>query len=408
MNARKLLVLDASFSYEMIVDRGLESTVTCRDLDGYFEHVWSVHPFASLVNTAAWDRRFGSPTVFNMSERHTFIEGKVGAFAFLGKFPAINFLLSQLHMFVYLFRLIGKENISVIRVGDALYLGLLGLILSKSRRIPIVVRVGANNERIRITTNRAIMPKLFRFKWLERQIEQFFFRRADLVAGVNSDNLSYAIDSGADPEKCTIFRYGNLINAAHFQEPAKRPLPDNFGIAHPFLLCISRLELVKKVDDVVRVLAFVRDCGFEVQAYLVGDGAERENIKNLAFELGVADHLIFFGNKDQLWLSAMIPRAAVVLSPCTGRALTEAALGAAPVVAYDIDWQSEMIESGSTGELVPFGDWQSMAAAVVKLLGDPPYSQTLGANLRALTLEMMNPINLDNHERQQYSELLQS
>ena len=37
----------------------------------------------------------------------------------------------------------------------------------------------------------------------------------------------------------------------------------------------------------------------------------------------------------------------------TGRALAEAALGGVPIVAYDIDWHSEAVETGVTGELVP-------------------------------------------------------
>ena len=52
--SRKLLVIDTSFSLEAIKERGLEYSVRCRDLDGFFRHVWSVHPFSSLVTSDAW------------------------------------------------------------------------------------------------------------------------------------------------------------------------------------------------------------------------------------------------------------------------------------------------------------------------------------------------------------------
>ena len=45
----KLLVLDTSFTFEAIRQRKLEHSVTCRDLDGFFTHVWTVHPFATLL-----------------------------------------------------------------------------------------------------------------------------------------------------------------------------------------------------------------------------------------------------------------------------------------------------------------------------------------------------------------------
>jgi len=45
----RLIVIDSSFSYLAIKTRKLEHSITCRDLDGFFDHVWSVHPFASLL-----------------------------------------------------------------------------------------------------------------------------------------------------------------------------------------------------------------------------------------------------------------------------------------------------------------------------------------------------------------------
>ena len=44
-----LLFIDTAFSYESIINRGLENTINYTDLNSYFNHVWFVHPFASLV-----------------------------------------------------------------------------------------------------------------------------------------------------------------------------------------------------------------------------------------------------------------------------------------------------------------------------------------------------------------------
>jgi glycosyltransferase involved in cell wall biosynthesis len=165
--------------------------------------------------------------------------------------------------------------------------------------------------------------------------------------------------------------------------------------------------LVKKVDDVIRVLAEVRANGFDVKALLVGDGRERDKLALLAKEIGVSEHVIFCGNRDQSWMSSIIPHAAVVISPHTGRALTEAALGGAAIAAYNVDWQGELIETGVTGELVPFGDWRALSAATIKLLNDPTYALNLAANVREKVLKMMDPAKLNEHERQQFLEILQ-
>jgi glycosyltransferase involved in cell wall biosynthesis len=377
-------------------------------LDGYFEHVWSVHPFASLVSSKDWSPEFGRPVAHFVSNQHTFIEGKVGLIANLKKYAKVNFFLAQLDILIFLIKLIRKEKISVIRTGDPLYLGAFGFLLSRLTLIPLVVRVGSNNEKIRESTGKCIMPRLFKTMKQERLVEKFVLSRADLVAGANKDNLQFAINSGAEPNKCTLFRYGNLIDPAHFVAPSKRPSADMFNSGGPFLMCIARLEPVKKVDDVVRVLAEVRKSGFDVQALLVGDGSEREKLEQLAGQLGVLGQVRFCGNRDQRWLSSTIPCAAVILSPHTGRALTEAALGAVPIAAYDVDWQSELIVTGITGELVPFGDWRALATSTIKLISDQNYAHRVGENLRKKVLEMMDPDKLDEYERQQYEKLLQA
>ena len=88
------------------------------------------------------------------------------------------------------------------------------------------------------------------------------------------------------------------------------------------------------------------------------------------------------------------------------RALTEAALAAAPVAAYDVDWQAELVVSGTTGELVPYRDWLAMAAAVRRLLSDPGRARSLGVSARERVLTMMSPEALNQHEREQYARLL--
>jgi glycosyltransferase involved in cell wall biosynthesis len=226
------------------------------------------------------------------------------------------------------------------------------------------------------------------------------------VAGANIDNLKFAINSGANPSKCTLFRYGNLIDPLHFINPSERKI--NYDILNQelFILCIARLELVKKIDDVIRVLAKIRKQGIEIKLLLVGEGREQEKLIFLATELNVFDYVIFCGNKDQQWLSSIIPKATIVISPHTGRALTEAALGGAPIAAYDIDWQSELIEQGITGELVPYGDWNKLAESAIKLIRDKEYAREMGYNLRVKTLELMDPIILNNHERIHYTKII--
>lgn len=407
---KNLLVLDTSYSLEDIIQRGILKSVTCRDLDGYFKHVWTVHPFATIVTSADWTPKFGLPVTHQLNSSHTFIEGKIGRFSWLKIISPLNFMMGQIELFFILKRLIKKEKISVIRSGDMLYLGLFSWLLSRCCKIPFIVRVGGNNDKVFETTGQPIMKRLFFNRKIEKRVERFVLSRADLVAGANQDNLNFALANGARKEYSTIFRYGNLLYDGHFTEPEKRTegqsLLEELGIKRgKYLLYIGRLEKVKQPDHVVLALAAVRKKGYNVKALLVGGGTMTKDLIEMATALGIKDHVFFAGNQNQDWLSRVIPLASVVLSPHTGRALSEAALCCVPIVAYDIDWQAELIENEVTGLLITYPNLNKFSEAVERFLKDDVFAKKMATALRAKAMDMLDPQKLNEHEIREYKAL---
>lgn len=407
---RALLVLDASYTLEMIRERGLEASVTCRDLDGFFDRVYSVHPFASMLASPEWTARTGKPVWHRLNDRHTFIEGKVGRFGWLSWLFPFNFLIAQVGLFVTLLKLIRRENVAVIRVGDPLYLGLFGLALRAFTKVPMLIRVNGNNDKVRESTGRPLYPRFFRSIALEQRVERFVLPRADVIAAPNQDNVDFSIRGGARPERCTIFRYGNLLAPEHRTPPAERGLDqalfDRLGIEPGrFMLCIGRLGAVKFPDDAVRVLAAVNTAGHPAQLFFAGDGEMKAELQALADSLGVGDRVVFGGNQDQKALAQLNAHCALVISPLTGRALSESALGGAPIVAYDLDWQGDLVRDGETGALVPFRDVAALGKAAIAMFDDPAKARELGAAARERALAMLDPVALDAHERETYARL---
>jgi glycosyltransferase involved in cell wall biosynthesis len=411
---RKLLVFDTSYSLEAVRQRGQEKPILCRDLDGFFDHVWSVHPFATLVTSDEWGPRFGRPDIYPLAPRHTVVEGKVGRFAWLNWFPALNFLISQLDLLLFLRRLIRDRRISAIRSPSPLYVGLFSLLLARITSLPLVIRVGANHDELRKFTGKPIEARLMRNSRIEETVERFALRRADLVAGANQNNLDFALANGARPDRSTLFRYGNLIDPMHFVDPATRSadpaLLEDLGVdGERFIISIGRLEdsaSMKHPEDIVQILKILNDNGANIKGVIVGKGPMRNRIEALALELGVKDRLVMAGSRDQKWLAHILPSAAVHVCPHGGRALSEAALAAVPTVAYDIDWQRELIETGKTGILVEYRNLPELAAATKRMLDNPAMAAELGKNLRSRALEMLDPEQLNEHERQEYGKLL--
>ncbi len=409
--SRALLVLDASYTLEMIRERGLEASVTCRDLDGFFEHVWSVHPFASLLTSPGWSPRWGSPVRHELEPRHTFIEGKIGRFSWLSWLFPVNFLIAQMGLFIMLVRLIRRENVAVIRVGDPDYLGLFGIALRAVTGRPMLIRVNGNNDKVRENTGKPLYPRLFRTIAMEKRVEHFVLPRADAIAAPNQDNVDFAVANGAKADRTTIFRYGNLLAPEHRIPPADRgtdqALFAGLGIEPgQYMLCIGRLQAVKFPDDAVRVLGGLAARGRAVKLFFAGDGEMRDELAALARTLGVEGQVVFGGNQNQHALAQLNAHCALVLSPLTGRALSECALGAAALVAYDLDWQGDLVRNGETGALVPFRDVAALTDAAEAMLADPKRARKLGVAARARAMAMLDPAVLDQHERDSYDRLL--
>lgn len=408
---RRMLILDPAYTHRMMVERGNASTVTGRDLGGFFDHVWTIHPLSGLVETDA-GARVGPLEAHELAPRHTFVDGKIGRYRWPRVLAPLNFLLAQLQVVRRAMRIVKREQVDIIRSEEAWYCGLMALLIARLTRRPLMVGVWGNPAEMRRSTGTPVMPRLFRKIWIEELVERAVLRSADMVMVQNEDNRRFVLSNGVPEERTAIFRLGNLLHRCHFADVATRspPIEDlrALGIEEgdQLLLCVSRLAALKLTDHVVAVMGQLKDRHPRAKLLFLGDGPQRPELELQAEALGVGDRVIFAGNRDQQWMANLVPLAAVVVSPLKGRALAEAALGGAPVAAYDLDWHGELIVSGETGELVPARDVDALADAVDRLLSDPVRARRLGENVRRATIEMMDPDRVDEAQRLVYEQVL--
>ncbi|HEY0327421.1 MAG TPA: glycosyltransferase family 4 protein [Allosphingosinicella sp.] len=410
-DALKMLVFDMSYTLQIIRERQLEGPILARDLDGFFAHVWNVHPIDTIFDPSGSSERSGRPEVVALAPRHTFIRGRMERYRWPRLLKPLNFILAQMSLLRMLRRLIRREGIEVIRAEDSWYCGLLALYLARRTRLPLIIGVWGNPGTIRAATGRPLMPRLFRKIWVEELVERIVLRSADRVIAQNEDNRRFVVSMGVRPEKARLFRLGNIVHPIHFEDPAGREdgKPDLAELGLPdsqVLLIISRLEPLKFNEDAVRALGLVKDSCPRAALLFAGDGSQRAELAKLAESLGVGDRVVFAGNRDQQWLARVVPHVSAVICPLTGRALAEAGLGGVPLIAYDVDWHSEIVESGVTGELVAHRDVEAMARAIERLLGNPDDARRLGSACRARIAEMMDPASLNQIQRGEYLELL--
>jgi glycosyltransferase involved in cell wall biosynthesis len=117
-------------------------------------------------------------------------------------------------------------------------------------------------------------------------------------------------------------------------------------------------------------------------AYLliVGEGSRLDALEGLARDLRIAHRVVFTGRRDDVPAVTAALDVAVLPSyrEAQGLSILEALALSRPVVASNVGGIPEMITDGVNGLLVPPHDPDALAGAIVRLLRDHPYADTLG------------------------------
>lgn len=392
----KLLYIDSSYTLKQIRSRGLDQVLAIRLCDGYFDQVWSAHPVDAHPADDPDIAPIGPPVFERLSDDHVYVRGRYGRYPFLARIAPLNALLALWSFVRALIRLVRSEKIAIIRAGDPLLCGLIGWIVAKRTSAKLVVRINGDHDMLRANTGVPINPSLFRSAVVENWVERMVLSRADHVVVPSRNYGDFAIRKGTSPERVSVIRYGNLIDSRHLSEPAHRGEPENAVLAEtleasPWMVHVGRLLPLKHAEDCYEVLQQLAARDRKVGLLLIGDGPLRETIARRAEADGLAERVLFLGNINQNAIARILPRCTLALSPLTGRALAEVAFAAIPIVAYDLDWQGEVVETDVTGFLVPAGDTAAMARGAGRLLGDAALCRTLGAEARRRALDLLEP-----------------
>jgi N-acetyl-alpha-D-glucosaminyl L-malate synthase BshA len=161
------------------------------------------------------------------------------------------------------------------------------------------------------------------------------------------------------------------------------------GERAPILVHNSNFRPLKRVDDVVRVLAAVRR-RVPARLLLIGDGPERSRVEALVRELGLGEAVRFLGMQRNF--VDVLQSADLFLLPSQiesfGLAALEALACGVPVVASRTGGVPEVVADGEVGLLFEVGDVEAMAGGVVRLLEDAALWARMSAAARARALAL--------------------
>ncbi|MEJ2457715.1 MAG: glycosyltransferase family 1 protein [Novosphingobium sp.] len=149
----------------------------------------------------------------------------------------------------------------------------------------------------------------------------------------------------------------------------------------PVVAFLGRLVLEKGLDDFAATIARLRRKAPAFGVLVIGDGPARAE-----FEQTLGD-AVFVGYQHGEELARAVASADILLNPSSteafGNVSLEAMASGLPVVAADATGNSNIVVDGLTGALIPPGDTEGYAGAVLRYLSDPLLRKAHGFNATA-------------------------
>jgi glycosyltransferase involved in cell wall biosynthesis len=198
---------------------------------------------------------------------------------------------------------------------------------------------------------------------------------------------------GVPREKIEVIPFGldfKKYQASAPEAPAR--LRREFGLEGSFMaLACCRLNPEKGLEYLLQAVPEVRARVKNFKLVFVGNGPREGELRRLASELGAGDVVQFVGWRDDAldWVAAA--DAVVQPSFCESfcQVLMEALAFAKPMVMTPVGAAPDVIGNDERGLLVPPGDAQAIAAALVRLAENRHLGAELGARGQTFIRENM-------------------
>jgi glycosyltransferase involved in cell wall biosynthesis len=118
----------------------------------------------------------------------------------------------------------------------------------------------------------------------------------------------------------------------------------------------------------------------QVRFVLVGDGPLRAGLETLANQLGLADRVVFLGDRRDV--PALLSTFDISVLPSASESLSnvilESMAAGVPVVAAQVGGNPELVHNGVTGLLFPSGDEEQFSRAMETLVTQPALRKQFG------------------------------
>ncbi|RJR14934.1 MAG: glycosyltransferase family 1 protein [Nitrospiraceae bacterium] len=272
-------------------------------------------------------------------------------------------------------------NIDVIHVNGLLQMIKAGLALRLAGRvgqIPIIfmvhsIRHGSKYEKW--------------FCWLG---SIFMNKYADLVAPVSEWERSRLIKGGLKADKA--FTIHNAVDFNEFDRLLGEEVNyDQLGLNNNMfsdktVVTLSQLIPRKGIHYLLNAVPKVLKVFPETKFLILGSGPLKDELINTSISLGLQENVHFPGNIDNMHIPKILSKASISVVPSLsetfGFAIIEPMAAGKPVISTAVGVAPEIIITGKNGYVVPPGNSDTLADAILFLLNNKEKAEEMGINAR--------------------------
>lgn len=178
-----------------------------------------------------------------------------------------------------------------------------------------------------------------------------------------------------------------LIGRAQQQENESRFDNSKFTI-----ISVGRLDPVKRFEHIAYIAKQLVELGRDFRWYIIGDGPERDKIKQSIIQNNVGDCVIMLGAKTNphYYIKNSDLYVCLSLSEACPRVINEAKVLHTPVISTDFDTAHEFIESENNGIICKIED---MANNIHRMMTDNDLKDRVINNIEHFNFDNIQIIN---------------
>jgi glycosyltransferase involved in cell wall biosynthesis len=227
-------------------------------------------------------------------------------------------------------------------------------------------------------------------RWLKTRRLVKLFNQADGIVAVSQGVADEVIQlSSESKDRITVIKNPTITPELYTQAEANSPDPWLAAGQSPLILGIGGLRRQKDFPTLMRAFVLVKQQQ-ACRLMILGQGNKAEALSQLAQQLGLGDDFRLAGFVDNPYVYLKRASLFVLSSLWEGspNVLTEALALGTPSVSTDCpSGPFEITRGGEVAPLVPVGDVEALAAAMLKTLRNPPNPDNLRQAVCEYTLE---------------------